>query len=112
MLPTEKYRELREWGTFWLSFATAVAIPIGLLILKNQRLEIESAVAERYVSKEAWLKDKSDLAEEDKITWKKVTEIGVKLDDIRMDQVRMQDSISSIKEALALKGMKPVPNSN
>lgn len=51
IMASEKLKEVREWLTFALSAATVIAIPVGFIILENQRLQIEKNASERYVDK-------------------------------------------------------------
>lgn len=45
-------KELREWGNFGLTLLIAVMIPMGAIVLKNQRLEIQSDADRKYQTKE------------------------------------------------------------
>jgi hypothetical protein len=99
----EKIHEVREWATFILSFMTVVAIPVGLLILGNQRLSIERDIAAHYVSKESYIEDRSraELGMHEEA--KHIGEIQGKLDSLLLEQVHMNDTVSILKDELTHK---------
>lgn len=92
----DKLKELREWGTFWLSLLTVICIPVGILILRNQRLEIERGVSDIYVTKAVWQEEKASAERHQ-------TEVGQKLDTILAEQIRQQSIIGSLRESIAKK---------
>ncbi len=90
---SDKMKELREWGTFWMSVATVVAIPVGLLILSNQRLQIMKEVGEKYVTSETY---KTGMAEQAKSQGK----IEGKLDSMFIEQIHMSDTFQTLKDQI------------
>lgn len=95
---TEKIKEVREWATFMLSAVTVVAIPVGLLILRNQRLEILNDVAGKYVTSETY---KAGLASQAQ----SYGEIKGKLDSMFIEQIHMSDNFQVLKDQIS--GRKP-----
>lgn len=104
-----RLKEVREWGTFMLSLLTVVAIPIGLVVLRNQRLEIEREVTDKFLTRSEYVDDKNLTRtgyNEDKSRYEEerrniLQTIGVvqgKLDSVLFEQVRLNDSFSLIKE--------------
>lgn len=95
-MASDKTKEIREWATLILSAVTVIAIPLGLLILKNQRLEIMSAVETKlgsYVPLETYKKDVADQA-------RSQGELKGKLDSVFIEQLHMSDSFSAFKDQM------------
>lgn len=94
----DKMKEVREWGTFILSFLTVVAIPLGYAVLHGERLEIEKEIADSYLSKTAYNEDKNRYEQERRDMQQSIGAIQGKLDSVLMEQVHLNDSIAIIKE--------------
>ncbi len=79
----DKIREFREWATFGFTILTVLLFPIGALIMKNQKLEIEADADARYVSKPVF--EASSIS------------TNSKLDSIENKLSRVQQDIATIK---------------
>lgn len=99
-MSSDKVKNIREWGTFIMSAMAVLLIPIGLLILSNQRYQIEQQVAEKYVSKENFSIEKLHREDTDKDQWQKIGELSGKLDTVILNQARQGESLAGIKEQL------------
>ena len=99
----EKMKELREWATFGLSFITVLAIPGIWLILHNQRLEIEQEISKAYVQKSDFDSAKVRLDSVDRDNAQAVGEIRGQLNSILIQQARMEDSLSVLKDSVRTK---------
>src|SRR6266566_6507630 len=102
-MSNEKLHEIREWSTFVLSFLTVVAIPVGLLILSNQRMQIEREVGEKFVSKTDYVQDRIRFDQDRREEAKHIGEIQGKLDSLLLEQVHMNDTVSLLKEEVIRK---------
>lgn len=98
-------REMREWGTFGLSLVTLIAIPIGLIVLHNQRLEIEAKIGREYISRSNYTEDRTRAEQDRRETIQSIGELKGKLDTVIMEQVRMGDTLAVLKES----SRKPTP---
>ncbi len=103
VISRDKLHELREWATFILSGMTVVAIPIGLLILNNQRMAIEKEVARLYVAKDSYTEDRMRIDQSRIDEAKSIGEIQGKLNSLFLEQVRMSDNISLLKDQVTRK---------
>lgn len=93
LMASEKLKEAREWLTFGLSFLTMLAIPIGLLILNNQKMVIEREIEEKYVNKETFNQMRS--------TWDSgLGELRGSINAMLIQQAHLQDAQESLKEKL------------
>jgi len=106
---TEKLKELREWGTFFLTLLTLVAVPVLALVLRNQRLEMQQEADKKYVTQEAFRLEQvdrqtADKAIEDK-TWQKIGETNGKLDSVIVQQATMMQTLVDLRELI--KGRPP-----
>ncbi len=99
------FKAFREWGTFLLSCFTALAIPGGLLILKNQRMEIEQEISASYVNKSAYIEDRARADSIRMDQAKSIGEIQGKLNSVFLEQVRMSDNISLLKDQITTRKM-------
>lgn len=99
----DRIKEWREWSTFILSFITVIAIPLGVLILNNQRLEIEREVAQSYITRSGYAEDRSRMDQDRLDMAKHIGEIQGKLDSVLLEQVRVNDNINLLKEQVHLK---------
>lgn len=93
-----KLRDLREWGTFLISLVTLVAIPIGLIILRNQRLEIEQEISKGFVAKISYAEDLIRAEAERRDQRSSIGEIRGKIDNMLTEQIRMSDALAVLKE--------------
>jgi hypothetical protein len=92
-MATERTRELREWATFFLSLLTLIGIPCGLLILRNQRLEMREEMRQGYVSLEIY---HIDLARRDAEIARRDAEIAAisaKIDRLTVSVARLTDAV-------------------
>ena len=87
----EKIKEFREWATFILTALTLVAIPMGAMVLKNQRLEIEANADSKYQTK-------ADAAAFQSVTNAKLDKLADNSDSTRQDIASIRATLSSINE--------------
>jgi len=99
----DKLEAIRKWGTFCMAATSALGVPLCFLVLTNQRLQIEKVIADSYINKSQYIEDRGRLERADQEQWRKVTELGVKIDEVLIKQVRMEDSLSMVKESLKSK---------
>lgn len=102
-----KLRDLREWGTFLISLVTLVAIPIGLIILRNQRLEIEQEISKGFVAKISYTEDLIRAEAERRDQRSSIGEIRGKIDNMLTEQIRMSDALAVLKERSSDRNIKP-----
>lgn len=50
-MASERLKEVREWGNFIITILVGIAIPVGIMVLKNEKLEIQADVREKFVAK-------------------------------------------------------------
>ncbi len=103
VIEKSKLHELREWSTFVLSFITVVAIPIVILVLNNQRMAIEKEISEAFVSKTIYSEDRLRVDQDRREEAKSIGEIQGKLNSLFLEQVRMSDNISLLKDQVTRK---------
>jgi hypothetical protein len=82
-------KEIREWGNFALTLFLAICLPIGGLLLRNQKLELQNDSDAKYQTKAA-AKDFQ-------------TETNNKLDKLADGIVTVREDLSAIKGQLARK---------
>lgn len=110
-MASEKLREAREWLTFAASLLTVIGIPVGLLVLRNQKLETLEQVRHEYVTKESFEANKSAQASE--LNSLKTTEaseiISLKAELSRLSaQIQVQTvQIVRLTDAVKLKDQPP-----
>src|SRR5213595_339748 len=97
-IPREKLHEARAWATLIMSVFTTVAIPVGWLVLSNQRMEIEKQTQQLYISKATYDSDRQHNDEDRRDEAKSIGEIQGKLNSLFLEQVRMSDNISLLKD--------------
>lgn len=114
---SDKAKEWREWGTFWLSGLAVLVIPVGALILKNQRLEMEQGFASNYVTKQTFENqklavektfesEKQEVNKQVQETWKKLGETNGKLDSVLIQQAQMSTILQDLREAVKDRGTR------
>jgi hypothetical protein len=91
MNKNERIKEIREWLTFVFTIITFVAAPIGLMVLKNQRLEIESAADAKYETK-------ADAATFEAATNSKLDKISDAAEATRQDVAAIKAQVAIITE--------------
>ncbi len=99
-MTSDKVKNIREWATFFLSAVAVLLIPIGLLILTNQRYQIEIAARDQFVSKATFADEKANRDSIDKDQWQKMGELSGKLDTMILNQARQGESLAGIKEQI------------
>lgn len=106
-MASERTREIREWMTFGLSLLTLIGIPCGLLVLRNNRLEIREEWRNQlqfYVTADAFKSENAKLTEAVKAENAKLAAenanlraeviiINAKLDKIQIQLVRLTDAV-------------------
>lgn len=99
-MASERTREIREWLTFGLSLLTLIGIPCGMLVLRNNRLEIREewraqlqAQLQLYVTAESFKAENAKLAAENTNLRAEVIVINAKLDKIQIQLVRLTDAV-------------------
>ncbi len=103
MINRGKLHDAREWATFILSFITVIAIPVGLLVLNNQRMEIEKEISDKFLSKTTYSEDRIRIDQSRMDEVKSIGEIQGKLNSLFLEQVRMSDNISLLKDQVTRK---------
>lgn len=99
-MATERTREIRDWINFALTILTVLIVPIGLLVLRNQRLEIREEMRQDYVTKEIYkVNEQARDATSTRIS-ADITELNLKLD-------RMQIQLARLMDAVKLKDQNP-----
>jgi hypothetical protein len=89
----ERVKEIREWATFALTALTVAVVPLGLLIMSNQKLEIQKEADSKYQTR----MDAHDFQET----------TNNKLDKLADGMAAVQTDVASIKGHLARKDMNP-----
>lgn len=97
---SEKMKEARDWINLIMTALTLVAIPVGILILNNQKYQIQLDAQERYVTKATFSEEKAHQEAIDKDQYQKTGELTGKIDVVLLNQARQGESIASIKEAI------------
>lgn len=97
-MPSEKTREIREWLTFGISALTLIAIPVGLLILRNQRLEIERDFGQEYVHKALFVDHMNRMDGADKLAMEEIGKLNGKVDVMLSHQQHMDASLTSLRD--------------
>ena len=92
-MTSDKMKEIREWATFVLSAVTVVAIPIGILILRNQRLEIQVDEAKKYVTLDSYKTDSAVHNQE-------YGEIKGQLSAVLLEQAHQSDNLTFLKSII------------
>lgn len=93
----ERIREVRDWINLVLTFLTVLIVPIGLLILKDQRLEIMDQVRHEYIPRDIYTADREVAKADNARLATDVTDINVKLDHIQINIARLMDA-AKLKE--------------
>lgn len=89
---SERIKEIREWGNFVLTAVVAVGFPICILVLHNQRLEIEKAADQKYVDVDRFSRFE--------------TATNNKLDRIADSMEGVQRDVAAIQGRLAINNLK------
>lgn len=103
-MATEQMKEWREWGTFALTLLTVVAIPVGALILRNQRLEIAAECDHKYATQAMVTAERAEREAGDQSTWRRLGETNGKLDTVIVQQASMLQTVLDLKEEV--RGLK------
>lgn len=88
-MKTDSIKEWREWATFIFTVLTLVAAPLGLIVLKNQRLEIEA-------SADAKFQTKSDASVYQSLTNAKLDKITDAAESTRQDIAVIKSQLSNL----------------
>lgn len=92
-MATEKLREARDWLNLGFTIISVMVVPVGLLVLRNQKLEIQQDMAQKYVPldlyKEARAADTANAAA-----------MNAKID-------RLNTSVTRLTDAVKLKDQQP-----
>jgi hypothetical protein len=89
---TERVREFRDWTNLVLTGLTVLVIPIGLLVLRDQRFLIMDEVRRSYVSQEAFTADHNARTAENAKLATDIIEINAKLSNIQITITRLSDA--------------------
>jgi hypothetical protein len=92
-MATERLREVREWVQFALALVTVLIIPAGLLVLRNQRLEIREEMRQAYVSAAVFQSSVNALAVENSSLKSEIGSLNVKIDRIQISLIRLTDAV-------------------
>ncbi len=92
-MATERTKEVREWLGFAFSLLTLIAIPVGAVILRNQRLEIREETRHDYVSKELYAADAIVKAAENAQLKADIATLNAKMDALKITMVRLTDAV-------------------
>jgi len=117
-MASERTKEIREWITFIGTILTVVLVPIGIIVLDRNKLQIERDAAEKFVAKEAYDKDwqshqqrvveqRVQFEKEIDATSYQVTKFDAKLDAISykldasiLNQTATQQQLLNVQEKL------------
>jgi cell division protein FtsB len=89
----EKLKEARDWATLGLSLLAVLILPAGLLVLKNQRLEMAAEVRREYVSVETYRAGVAAVSAENSALKAEIAILNGKMDKLQITIVRLTDAI-------------------
>lgn len=92
-MATERLKEAREWIQFGLAILTVLIIPAGLLILKNQRLEIAAEMQRNYVSVESYRASVATQVAENAALKAELSSLSAEIRSMRVTLVRLTDAV-------------------
>lgn len=92
-MASERTKELREWISFVLTIVTVLIIPTGLLVLRNQKLELKDEIRQEYVTIEAYKAGVAALAVTDATAKADLVAVNAKLDKIQISLARLMDAV-------------------
>jgi hypothetical protein len=89
---TAKTEQVRDWITFGGTLLTLLIIPVGMLILRDQRYQIMDEVRHGYVAQESFVADHNSRMAENAKMAADIIEINAKLSNIQITITRLSDS--------------------
>lgn len=92
-MATERIQNYREWATLIISFLTLLGIPVGGLILRNQRLEIRDEMHREYVAIETYRAGITSTAAENAALKAQIEALSAKMDRLQITMVRVTDAV-------------------
>lgn len=92
-MASEQIKNVREWLTFSLSLLTVLIVPVGVLVMRNQRLEIASEVQRGYVSLETYHAGLTVVAAENAALKSQIEALNAKMDKLQITMVRVVDAV-------------------
>jgi cell division protein FtsB len=92
-MASEKMREVRAWVNLFLTFLTVLIIPAGLLVLKNQRLEILEQSRKEFVSIETYRLNLATIAAENSSLKAEISLLSSKIERQTVTLARIVDAV-------------------
>lgn len=86
-------KEFRAWANLLLTFLTVLIVPIGLLVLKNQRLEIIDEMRKQFVAVEVYHLNLSTIAAENASLKSEISLLSSKIERQTVTLARVVDAI-------------------
>jgi Tfp pilus assembly protein PilO len=92
-MANEKLKEFRDWANLILTLVTVAIIPTGLLVLRNQRLEMREEMRKEYVSLESYRNTAMSQAAENGALKVQLENLSIKIDRMQVTLVRLTDAV-------------------
>lgn len=92
-MASERVNNIRDWANLALTLIISLAIPVGALVLKNQRLEITSEMQRNFVSIETYRYGVATTAAENAQLRSQIEVLNAKMDALKITMVRLTDAV-------------------
>jgi hypothetical protein len=106
---TQKVDSVLKWGTFLMSFLAVIAIPIGVLVLRDQRYQIAEDNRKVFMTIESFRDWKGNHDVAGRSDEQRVEKLEMKIDRIGMKIDTLSVTLAAVQAQLKLSDPVTIP---